>query len=195
MKCLTSNIEPSIRNINDRLTAINNRISTNDKSITGAIQTLTTTMTNIKTSVDQKSCQILNKTSTILDKVKTTQTELSKQSTVTDKQCETNTSIENRQQTPSMQNSSLNQRRSQMEGAPKNGHEQQDQQSNNYQINKNQNGQTKQNPTHDKMGANQVIIDLTKNMKPVKKLNTLLFSQVVHCSKKLTQTNLMQTRQ
>ena len=195
VKCLTSNIERSIGNINDRLTAINNRISTNDKSVTGAIQTLTTTTSNIKTSVDQKSCQILNKTSTILDKVKTTQTELSKQSTVTDKQCETNTLIENRQQTPSIQNSSLNQRRSQREGAPKNGHVQQDQQLNKNQINKNQNGQTKQKPTHDKMGANQEIIDLTKNMKPVKKLNTLLFSQVVHCLKKLTQTNLMQTRQ
>ena len=119
VKCLTSNIERSIGNINDRLTAINNRISTNDKSITGAIQTLTTTTSNIKTSVDQKSCQILNKTSTILDKVKTTQTELSKQSTVTDKQCETNTLIKNRQQSPTMQNSSLNQRRSQREGASK----------------------------------------------------------------------------
>ena len=100
VKCLTSNIERSIGNINDRLTAINNRISTNDKRFTGAIQTLTATTTNIKTSVDQKSCQILNKTSTILDKVKTTQTELSKQSTVTDKQCETNTLIKNRQQSP-----------------------------------------------------------------------------------------------
>ena len=37
VKCLTSNIESSIGNINDRLTAIKNRISTNHKSITGAI--------------------------------------------------------------------------------------------------------------------------------------------------------------
>ena len=46
------------------------------------------------------------------------------------KQCETDTLIKNRQQSPTMQNSSLNQRRSQREGASKNAHEQQDQQSN-----------------------------------------------------------------
>ena len=195
MKCLTSNIKRSIGNINDRLTAINNRISTNDKSVTGAIQTLTTTTSNIKTRVDQKSCQILNKTSTILDKVKTTQTELSEQSTVTDKQCETNTLIENKQQTPSMQNSPLNQRQRQREGAPKNAHEQQDQQSNKNQINKIQNGQTKQKPTYDKTDENQEIIDLKKNMKPVKKIehSTLLTGSTL--LKKVTQTNLMQTRQ
>ena len=75
-----------------------------------------------------------------------------------------------------MQNSSLNQRRSQKEGASKNAHEQQDQQSNKNQINKNQNGQSKQKPTYDKTGENQEIIDLTKNMKPVKKIehSTLL---------------------
>ena len=45
--CLTSNIERSIGNIDERLTAINNRISSNDKSVTGAIQILTTTTSNI----------------------------------------------------------------------------------------------------------------------------------------------------
>ena len=95
--------------------------------------------------------------------MKTTQTELSKQSTVTDKQCETNTLIENKQQTLSMQNSPLNQRQRQREGAPKNAHEQQDQQSNKNQINKIQNGQTKQKPTYDKTDENQEIIDLKKH--------------------------------
>ena len=90
-----------------------------------------------------------------------------------------------------MQNSSLNQRRSQREGASKMRMNNKINDQTKNQINKNQNGQTKQKPTYDKAGENQEIIDITKNMKPVKKLNTLLFSH----KKKLTQANLMQTQQ
>ena len=55
VKCLTSNIERLIGNINNRLTAINIRISTNDKSVTGAFQSLTTETRNIKKQVLIKS--------------------------------------------------------------------------------------------------------------------------------------------
>ena len=81
---LTSMMERSIENINDRITALNRHMSTNDKSLTGVLETLSTTTNTIKSNLDQKSCQILNKTSAVLDKVKTSKSEKPKQNVTTE---------------------------------------------------------------------------------------------------------------
>ena len=81
---LTSMMERSIENINDRITALNRHMSTNDKSLTGVLETLSTTTNTIKSNLDQKSCQISNKTSAVLDKVKTSKSEKPKQNVTTE---------------------------------------------------------------------------------------------------------------
>ena len=99
---LTSMMERSIKNINDRITALNRHMSTNDKSLTGVLETLSTTTNTIKSNLDQKSCQILNKTSAVLDKVKTSKSEKPKQNVTTEVRDLTSVSSEttrNKQQT------------------------------------------------------------------------------------------------
>ena len=99
---LTSMMERSIENINDRITALNRHMSTNDKSLTGVLETLSTTTNTIKSNLDQKSCQILNKTSAVLDKVKSSKTEKPKQNRTTEARILTSVSSD-KQQTKSPQ--------------------------------------------------------------------------------------------
>ena len=144
---LTSNIERSIGNINDRLTAINKQISTNDKGISGALQILNTTTSNIKTSVEQKTSQILNKTGAVIDKVKSAQTDITKQIKDTSRETcasKDNRQYDNTQQVPLTQSKPLDPRQGKKAAASENTHECHKQQSQKQQTNKEQTGHAKQ---------------------------------------------------
>lgn len=67
---LSTKLENSFGNLNDRLTSVSRQINSKDLCISESIEILQSTTNNIKTSVDQKSNQILNKTTAVFEKVK-----------------------------------------------------------------------------------------------------------------------------
>ena len=70
VKSLSTTLESSVGNLNDRLTALQRQINAKDLCITEELENLSNTTNSIKTSYDQKSCQILNKTTAVFEKVK-----------------------------------------------------------------------------------------------------------------------------
>ena len=70
VKSLSTSLESSVGNLNDRLTALQRQINAKDLCITEELENLSNTTNSIKTSYDQKSCQILNKTTAVFEKVK-----------------------------------------------------------------------------------------------------------------------------
>ena len=70
VKSLSTSLESSVGNLNDRLTALQRQINAKDLCITEELKDLSNTTNSIKTSYDQKSCQILNKTTAVFEKVK-----------------------------------------------------------------------------------------------------------------------------
>ena len=69
VKSLSTRLESSGGNLNDRLTALQRQINAKDLCITEELENLSNTTNSIKTSYDQKSCQILNKTTAVFEKV------------------------------------------------------------------------------------------------------------------------------
>ena len=70
VKSLSTTLESSVGNLNDRLAALQRQINAKDLCITEGLENLSNTTNSIKTSYDQKSRQILNKTTAVFEKVK-----------------------------------------------------------------------------------------------------------------------------
>ena len=65
VKSLSTSLESSVGNLNDRLTALQRQINAKDLCFTEELENLSNTTNSINKSYDQKSCQILNKTTAV----------------------------------------------------------------------------------------------------------------------------------
>ena len=184
---LTSMMERSIENINDRITALNRHISTNDSSLTGVLETLSTTTNTIKSNLDQKSCQILNKTSAVLDKVKTSKSEKNKQNVITEVRDSISISSET---TRNNQHTKLPQSVKTPQTAGNSRLKQTERVDKIHDKNRHQK-QTSRNLTVQKQKQSNVDVDLTKSHQPTKiiRQSTLLVGSSILKNVKTNELN------